>query len=311
MGIRSPLRACGLRYLRPLFLALLGTLVFAASAHAGEPTVETPTAAEPPTATEAAPPPPETTPPPEAPPPPPEAPPPEAPPPPETAPPPEPPPAGEAPPGPEAASPAPEAPPPDAVATPAGDPPQVSTAVAISGASLSTAPERAVETVTMAPSVSAKASPPPGGRKPPAISVAALARAATRGAGTSLSCVYEPPAGGGCTGGWLNARPLLAPPPTSAVVADLVARSAATGKGSSDGDPGGSPVGSRSPVSPGPAPGGASGCSASGGSGLSVSAFPTLAGLLLVAPSRAMRRLRLSRPPWLTACFVLIPERPG
>ena len=62
---------------------------------------------------------------------------------------------------------------------------------------------------------------------------------------------------------------------------------------------------------PGPAPSGASGGSAMGGSGLAFSAFLTLAGLLLLAAPRAMCRLRLSNRPLLTAFFVLIPERPG
>jgi hypothetical protein len=64
-----------------------------------------------------------------------------------------------------------------------------------------------------------------------------------------------------------------------------------------------------SPV-PGPGPGGGSGSSAMGGSGLGMAAFVTLAGLLLLAAPRAMYRLRLSSRPWLTAFFVLIPERP-
>jgi len=74
---------------------------------------------------------------------------------------------------------------------------------------------------------------------------------------------------------------------------------------------GGSAV-ANPPVSPGPspAPSGASGAAA-GGSGLALSGFLTLAGLLLLGAPRAMRRLRLSCEPWLTACFVLIPERPG
>jgi hypothetical protein len=62
--------------------------------------------------------------------------------------------------------------------------------------------------------------------------------------------------------------------------------------------------------SPGPAPGGASGGSAVGGSA-GCSSCLTLAGLLRLSGPRAMRRLRLSCEPWLTACFVLIPERPG
>jgi hypothetical protein len=80
-----------------------------------------------------------------------------------------------------------------------------------------------------------------------------------------------------------------------------------------DTDPGGSSVGGRPPTSPGPgsAPGGAAGGSAAGGSGVAFAAFLSLAALLRLAPSRAMRRLRLSCEPWLTACFALIPERPG
>ncbi|MCW3034427.1 MAG: hypothetical protein JWM60_2772, partial [Solirubrobacterales bacterium] len=65
--------------------------------------------------------------------------------------------------------------------------------------------------------------------------------------------------------------------------------------------------------SPGPAPGGAAGGVAAGGSGgaVGLSGFLTLAGLLLLAAPRALRRLRLSCRPYLTAFFVLIPERPG
>jgi hypothetical protein len=62
---------------------------------------------------------------------------------------------------------------------------------------------------------------------------------------------------------------------------------------------------------PGPAPGGAFGGSAAAGSGLALSGFFTLTGLLLFAAPCAMRRLRLSCRPWRTAFFVLIPERPG
>jgi outer membrane biosynthesis protein TonB len=88
---------------------------------------------------------------------------------------------------------------------------------------------------------------------------------------------------------------------------------ASTVRAPTDPDPGGSGVRSRPPVSPAPspAPGGAAGFSASGASGLGLSAFLTLGALLRLAPARAMRRLRLSCEPWLTACFVLIPERPG
>ena len=62
---------------------------------------------------------------------------------------------------------------------------------------------------------------------------------------------------------------------------------------------------------PAPAPSGAVGGSAAGGSGVALSGFFTLAGLLLLAAPRALRRLRLSCQPWRAAFFVLIPERPG
>jgi hypothetical protein len=64
---------------------------------------------------------------------------------------------------------------------------------------------------------------------------------------------------------------------------------------------------------PGPQPGsGSGGASAGGGGGgLATSGFLSLAGLLLLAAPRAMRRLRLLCQPWRTACFALIPERPG
>ena len=67
------------------------------------------------------------------------------------------------------------------------------------------------------------------------------------------------------------------------------------------------------PVSPGPgpAPGGAAGGGSGGSGGIALSGLLPLAGLLLLAGPRAIRRLRLSCLPLLTACFVLIPERPG
>jgi hypothetical protein len=70
------------------------------------------------------------------------------------------------------------------------------------------------------------------------------------------------------------------------------------------------PLGSSTP---GPQPGGSSGGASAGGGGggLATSGFFSLAGLLLLAAPRAMRRLRLLCQPWRTACFALIPERPG
>jgi hypothetical protein len=61
---------------------------------------------------------------------------------------------------------------------------------------------------------------------------------------------------------------------------------------------------------PSPAPSGASGAAA-GGSGVAPVGFFNLSGLLRMGAPRAMRRLRLSFRPRTTACFALIPERPG
>jgi hypothetical protein len=76
----------------------------------------------------------------------------------------------------------------------------------------------------------------------------------------------------------------------------------------SGGSPGGS---SPSGPPPGSAPSGSFGGAAGGGSGIALAGFPTFAGHLLPGAPLAMRRLRLSFQPWLTAFFVLIPERPG
>jgi nicotinate-nucleotide--dimethylbenzimidazole phosphoribosyltransferase len=97
----------------------------------------------------------------------------------------------------------------------------------------------------------------------------------------------------------------------SGLATAVTSLAAATGGLPPDGGHGGSAVGNP-PVgpTPGPAPGGASG-SAAGASGLALSGFLTLAGLLLLGAPRAMRMLRLSCQPWRTACFALIPERPG
>jgi outer membrane biosynthesis protein TonB len=79
--------------------------------------------------------------------------------------------------------------------------------------------------------------------------------------------------------------------------------------GRSGGSPGGSsPIG---PPPPGPSPSGTFGGAAGGGAGIALSGFPMFAGHLMWGAPVAMRRLRLSFQPWLTAFFVLIPERPG
>ena len=113
-----------------------------------------------------------------------------------------------------------------------------------------------------------------------------------------------------CTAGWLSSRPLL-----SASPGDLVAAAparASTPEGGDSGGSGGSFGDNHTFIPPpGPAPSGAVGGSAAGGGGVGLSGFFTLAGQLRLAGPRAMRRLRLSSQPWLTAFFVLIPERPG
>ncbi len=111
----------------------------------------------------------------------------------------------------------------------------------------------------------------------------------------------------------LSTQRFLSAPSMGLATSAYVAAVAAAGGSASGGGHGGSGAGSP-PVGPAPsppsAPSGASG-SAAGSSGLGLSGFLTLAGLLLLGAPRAMRRLRLSCQPWRTACFVLIPERPG
>jgi len=119
------------------------------------------------------------------------------------------------------------------------------------------------------------------------------------------------PATDNCTASWLGGQSFLS---LSASPADLATVAAARAGAPADGGNGGSGSGGggRSVVPPpAPTPSGAFGGAAMGGSGIAVSGFFTLAGLLLLAAPLAMRRLRLSCQPWLTAFFVLIPERPG
>jgi hypothetical protein len=111
-----------------------------------------------------------------------------------------------------------------------------------------------------------------------------------------------------CTASWSGTESF-----TSASAAIAAGSTSTTG---SDGTPGGGYGGSTGATRtvvppPGPAPSGAFGGAAAGGSGIALSGFFTLAGLLLMSAPLAMRRLRLSCRPWLTAFFVLIPERPG
>ncbi len=105
---------------------------------------------------------------------------------------------------------------------------------------------------------------------------------------------------------------IFLPPSADGLAASTIVSQVTTGDQTVDGDHGGSTAENRpAGQAPGPAPGGASGGSAVGGSGVACSSCLTLAGLLRLSDPRAMRRLRLSCEPWLTACFVLIPERPG
>jgi hypothetical protein len=122
------------------------------------------------------------------------------------------------------------------------------------------------------------------------------------------------PEAGGCAGGWLGLGAAATLAQVPAALAPVAAAFAPAAVGSSgDDSPGGVAGGGRpASPSPGPAPGGAAGGIAAGGSGgVGLAGFLTLAGLLLLAAPRALRRLRLSCRPWLTAFFVLIPERPG
>jgi hypothetical protein len=121
------------------------------------------------------------------------------------------------------------------------------------------------------------------------------------GLGSSLADGYTAPG--------LNDRRLL----VVAIVDDLVAGTAGRPGAPVDDDPGGS-TGESPPIAPppGPTPNGAFGGAAGGGSGVApLAGFPAVAGHLLLGAPLAMRRLRLSFQPWLTAFFVLIPERPG
>ena len=146
----------------------------------------------------------------------------------------------------------------------------------------------------------------PGGPSPPAPRKASAQWPAQLGG--ELSALGLPMTGGPKTP-WLSSQPLLAATPARlATEADLLENGPA-GAGGVDGHSGsGAP-----PVTPGPgpAPGGAAGGASGGSGGIALSGLLPLAGLLLLAGPRAIRRLRLSCPPLLTSCFALIPERPG
>jgi hypothetical protein len=115
----------------------------------------------------------------------------------------------------------------------------------------------------------------------------------------------------GNAGDWLEISTASSDSPASFAVADT-SRTATTSGAPAGSQDGGSAVENHPPSPfPGPGPGGAGGGSAAGGGpGSALSASFTLAGVLLQAEPRAMRRWRLSQPSWRTSFFVLIPERP-
>jgi len=121
--------------------------------------------------------------------------------------------------------------------------------------------------------------------------------------------------GGGITvgraGDWLEISTASSDLPSPFAIAGA-SRTETTSGAPAGSQGGGSAVENHPPApSPGPGPGGAGGAAAAGGSpGSALSASSTLAGVLLQAEPRAMRRLRLSQQSWRTSFFVLIPERP-
>ncbi len=325
--------------LRPAALALLGSAVFAGTAHAGAD-AEVPAPAAPPAEVQEvqapAPPVPEVQ---EVAPPAPEVqevapPPPPAPKVPEVAPPP--PPAHEVPEG----APPPEvqevAPPP---APPHEAPEGLTPPASLAGAPEVTAPAPDAQPTEAAPvpvTQAAEARPEapnslsgpliiaPTGGGPGASSVTSPTRPASVGSplGTvaaqeaaALSCELHAVVRGGttdsCFAGWLAARGLPSQSSIGLATDGASLTTVAAADAFSDGGHGGSAV-VRPPAgpAPGPAPSGVSGGSAPGASGLALSAYLTPGDLLLGGP-RAMRRLRLSCEQWRAACFVLIPERPG
>jgi hypothetical protein len=189
------------------------------------------------------------------------------------------------------------------------------------GPQAAAAPSTASTPATATPSVLvASLMTPPTGSEPgePPTASTALSGASTHltaaQRAVELSCQLSGLAGSAtdnCTASWLSNQPLLATSPGALVIATPARVSAPAGDGS-DGSGGSYGGGTRSFIPPpGPAPSGAVGGSAAGGAGVGPSGFFTLAGQLRLAGPRAMRRLRLSSKPWLTAFFVLIPERPG
>jgi hypothetical protein len=138
--------------------------------------------------------------------------------------------------------------------------------------------------------------------------------AAAAGKGEPPRCDLPGSAASGCAGAtvWLRGTGLLSEGGVVALGPVAAALTAAGARPSGEDDQGGTAGGGRPMTpTPGPAPSGASGGAAPGGAGVGLSGFLTLAGLLLLAAPRSLRRLRLACQQWRTAFFVLIPERPG
>ena len=115
--------------------------------------------------------------------------------------------------------------------------------------------------------------------------------------------------GGGYTVIGADARGLLPAPFVDGLAAVTAGRAGARADDAAAGSTGGDP-----PIVPPavPTPNGSFSGAAPGGSGVApLAGVPAFAGQLLRGAPLAMRRLRLSFQPWLTAFFVLIPERPG
>jgi hypothetical protein len=185
--------------------------------------------------------------------------------------------------------------------------PGVTDVLDVVGEPLPEAPSGSLDLVATPPKVSSQPSlgaAPVSGETPKPIGISRLAG--------EVSCELSSMSGS-CTAAWLSNQSLIV---ASTAYTTATARSLAVATAGTD-DPGSSDEGSSTLASrpagpsPGPAPSGASGGSAVGGSGVAPSAFLSLAGQLRLAGPRALRRLRLSCQPWLTAFFVLIPERPG
>jgi len=141
--------------------------------------------------------------------------------------------------------------------------------------------------------------------------VASTVRADSESFGCGLNMMGGPSIGK-CSPGWDAGGTV----PRAADPVAMLALAASLARATIDGPNGGGRGGSadRSPPenpAPSQAPSGAAGGAAVGGASSAPSAFLTLMALLLLAAPHVIRRLRLSCEQWLTAFFVLIPERPG